>query len=167
MVATAWRSSSRFGSVLIVVGSVGKRALSSSSSTALPWAARRALAARTAPGRTGCATGLRGSAGPRAVRSLSGRSALGVRSRAGPLFGLARADLGDALGQWNLEPRLLARGVVEVRHGDARQTFIDVPLDRAQTVFLFRRHERERRSGGLCARRSSDAVNVVIGDDGY
>src|SRR6266699_2758437 len=96
------------------------------------------------------ATGLRG-------------AALGLLLRALPLFGLSRADLGNALGDRDLEAlRRLAR-VVEPLHHHARQPLADRALDLAEVPLFFRRHEGEGVTGRVGAGRSTDAVDVILG----
>ena len=68
----------------------------------------------------------------------AGEAAIGFRAGAGALLGLSGANLRDSLRQRHFEPRLLARRVIEVGHGDARQTVADGALDGAQIVLFFR-----------------------------
>jgi len=58
------------------------------------------------------------------------RGVLCLRLATPAVFGLARADLGDALLDRNLELCRRLRGVVEVRHRDARQLAANRALDR-------------------------------------
>ena len=87
------------------------------------------------------------------------------RVRLGPLpfFGLAGANFGDAFTPRHLELLFGTRGVVEVGHGHTLQPLVDGALDVADARFVFRRGERERRTGQLGARRPADSMTVVFG----
>ena len=52
-------------------------------------------------------------------------AAIGLLLRPLPLVGLARPDLGNALGDRHLEPLLRLAGVVEPCHHDPRQALAD------------------------------------------
>ena len=73
----------------------------------------------------------------RAVPLRRGATA-GLLFRAASLLGLPGADLRDSLRQWDFEPCLLARRVVELRHGDAGKPAANGTLDGAQIVLFFR-----------------------------
>jgi hypothetical protein len=95
-----------------------------------------------------------------------GAAAGGVDLGARPLLSLARADLGDPLGQRNLELVRRPRAVVEIRERDARQPCVDGLLDRAEVGFFLWRHERERLPDRLGAAGSADAMDVVLRSTG-
>jgi hypothetical protein len=88
----------------------------------------------------------------------------GVGLGTGPLVTLPRSNLRDSLRERNLQLVARPRGVVEIRHGDARQALPDRPLDRPQIPFLIRRHEREGLAGRLGAAGPADAMDVIVRD---
>src|SRR5437660_1336808 len=96
----------------------------------------------------------------RPTRRAPGR----LRRRALPLFGLARANLGDALRLRHLEPLFRTRLIIEIRHGHARQPLVDGALDGANARLIFGRYERKRRASEFRTRRPSDAMDVIFGD---
>ena len=102
-----------------------------------------------------------------ALSAQRGGAPFGVRAGAGALFRFARANLRDALADRDLEPRLAARRVVEVRNRDAGQALADRLLDAAQVPLFLGRDQREGRSGGFGPRRAADTVNVVVGHGGH
>jgi hypothetical protein len=58
-------------------------------------------------------------------------------SRPAALLRFSGSDLRDSLRQRHFEPRLRARRVVELGHGDAWKPVADCLLDRAQVAFFF------------------------------
>src|SRR6185503_5427181 len=94
-------------------------------------------------------------------------TALPLRVAAPALLGLARANRRDAFGQRNLQLGLRFRGIVEVRHRDARQRAAHRALDGVDLALLLRRDERERLSRRFRAARAADAMDVVLGHERY
>src|SRR3989442_14241122 len=93
---------------------------------------------------------------------LRGCASLEFRLRARSILGLPRADGRDALVDRNLEPFRWPLPVVEIRHGDPRQTLADGALDGAQIVLLIRCDEGDGVAGQLRARRAADTMDVVV-----
>src|ERR1019366_7428002 len=90
-------------------------------------------------------------------------ASLGLFPCARPLFGLARATGGDALGDRHLEALGRPFRVVELRHRDARQALADRTLDLAEVRLLVGCDEREGVARQLSARRAAHAMDVVLG----
>ena len=86
-----------------------------------------------------------------------------LHRRTGPLLSLARPNLGNPLGERNLEPLLRFRVVVKIRHADPRETAPDRPLDVAHMCVLLRRDEGERFPGRVGSPGPSDPMNIVLG----
>ena len=78
-----------------------------------------------------------------------GRATLRLLLRPLPLLGLPRPDLGNPLGDRDLEALLRLGGVVEALDHHARQPLADRPLDLVEVALLFRRHEGEGVARGV------------------
>src|SRR5690606_8587390 len=86
----------------------------------------------------------------------------GLRPRPLALLGLPPADLGDPLGDGDLETLLRSGGVVEARHRHAPELAADCPLDGGEQLLFGRRNEGVSIARGLGAGRPADAMDVIL-----